>query len=225
MAKTPTVPFYLDFISPYSWLALMGAERFAAEHGIRWELRPVVYAALLDAHGLVGPGETPAKRRYTFQDVARTARRLGLRFEGPPIHPFRSMEALRTQFLFRDAPQALRLAARLADACWGEGRPLTDPQALEQVVGEVGLDPTDLARRLARPEIKNGLREQTEAALQLGVFGVPTFLFDRELFWGHDRMGDLGRRLRGEAPPGAELAEAFLARPMGIRRKRAPRGD
>ena len=68
---------------------------FAAEHGIRWEMRPIVYAALLDAHGLVGPAETPAKRRYTFHDVVRTARHLGLRFEGPPTHPFRSLEALR----------------------------------------------------------------------------------------------------------------------------------
>src|SRR6185503_4800799 len=97
MASLPRkVPFYLDFISPYTWLALARAETFAEEHGIAWEPRPVVYAALLDAHGLVGPVETEAKRRYTLHDVARSAQALGLRLVGPPAHPFRSLAALRT---------------------------------------------------------------------------------------------------------------------------------
>jgi 2-hydroxychromene-2-carboxylate isomerase len=225
MATTPSVPFYLDFISPYAWMALMRADGFAAENGIRWGMRPIVYAALLDAHGLVGPAETPAKRRYTFHDVVRTARHLGLRFEGPPTHPFRSLEALRALFLFRDTAQALRLATRLSDGCWGEGRPLTDMRVIEEVVREVGLDATDLAGRIAEPEVKHGLREQTERALRLGVFGVPTFVFDGELFWGQDRMDHLARRLRGEVPPAAELAGSFLARPQGVRRKRAPAVD
>jgi 2-hydroxychromene-2-carboxylate isomerase len=220
-----SLPFYLDFISPYTWMALMRAEAFAAEHDIRWELRPVVYGALLDAHGLVGPAETAAKRRYTFLDIVRSARHLGLRFEGPPVHPFRSIEALRTLFLSRETPQALHLAVRLSDACWGRGRSLTDPSVIAEVVEEVGLDAGDLERRISAPEVKQGLREQTEQALALGVFGVPTFVFDGELFWGHDRMEHLSRRLRGETPPATEHARSFLARPQGVRRKRAPSAD
>ena len=129
MATQP-VRFYFDFISPYSWLALMQAEEFARLHDVRWELHPVVYSALLDATGLLGPAEVPAKRRYTFHDVVRCAGQLGFRLTGPPEHPFRSLEALRTSCLFRDEPQALRLAMRLADTCWGEGRPLTDAAVL-----------------------------------------------------------------------------------------------
>ena len=74
------IQFHLDFVSPYSWLALLRAEEFGGRHGVRWDLRPVVYAALLDAHRLVGPVETEAKRRYTFEDVARCARRRGPRW-------------------------------------------------------------------------------------------------------------------------------------------------
>lgn len=110
MTVTRTAHFYLDFISPYSWLALMQAERFATEHAVRWDVRPVVYAALLQANGLVGPAEVQAKRRYTFRDIVRCAHELGLRLSGPPEHPFRSLEALRTAYLFREEPQALRLA-------------------------------------------------------------------------------------------------------------------
>ncbi len=218
-----TIPFYFDFISPYAWLALMQSRRFAEEHGIRWELRPVVYAALLDAHGLVGPAESKAKRRYTFHDVVRLARERGLKFSGPPAHPFRSLDALRTLFLFRQDRQALELATRLANACWGEGRDLGDLGVLQAVVEESGLDGSGLGERISQPETKQGLRQMTEEAIAGGVFGVPTFLNGREMFWGHDRLDQLAASLAGETAQLEETADAFLQRPRGVDRARAPR--
>ena len=78
------VDFYFDFISPYAWLALERGERFAAEHGVEFRLRPIVYAVLLNETGLIGPAEQPIKRRYTYVDVYRCARAAGLDFVGPP---------------------------------------------------------------------------------------------------------------------------------------------
>ena len=218
-----SVAFYLDFISPYTWLALMQSKGFAENHGIRWELRPVVYAALLDAHGLVGPAETKAKRRYTFHDIVRLARAHALKFSGPPSHPFRSLEALRTLALFREDPQALELAVRLSDACWGQGRDLTDPGVLRAVVADAELDAADLEERISAPEVKLGLRELTEGAIARGVFGVPTFLHGKEMFWGHDRLDQLAASLAGETSPLAAQADAFLHRPRGADRPGAPR--
>ena len=197
MRADDPVTFYLDFVSPYSWLALMQAERFAEVHRIEWQIRPVVYAVLLADHGLVGPVEVEAKRRYTFHDVARCADRLDLQFNGPPEHPFRSLEALRTLQLFTDSPETLRLAVRLANICWGEGRSLTDPAVIAGVVEQVGLDPRALSERIAAEGNKQALRATTETARSRGVFGVPTFVLGRELFWGHDRLDHLARRLAG----------------------------
>ena len=222
MTPGRAVPFYLDFISPYTWLALMQSERFAEREGIRWEMRPVVYAALLDAHGLVGPAETPAKRRYTFHDVVRCATELGLAIAGPPEHPFRSLEALRTLYLFRNGPEAPRLAVQLADAAWGQGRSLTDPTVLREVVASVGLDASGLAERIGERAVKNGLREMTDEAIAAGVFGVPSFVHEGELFWGHDRLDALARRLSGATPAPRGLERSILTRPRGVDRKRAP---
>ena len=101
------VLLHFDFVSPYAWLGLANARPFAEKHGIRWDLRPVVYAKLLEANGLLGPAETEAKRRYTFFDVSRAAGRMELRWKGPPAHPFRSLEALRLAVSHRDQPQAI----------------------------------------------------------------------------------------------------------------------
>jgi len=217
------VILYFDLVSPYSWLALSRAEEFGERNGIAWELRPVVYAALLDAHGLVGPAETEAKRRYTFHDVARCAAELGLRFEGPPAHPFRSIEALRAVCLFIDRPHALALSAALARSCWVEGKPLTEIAVLSGVVAEVGLDPEDLERRIAEPRVKERLRRFTEQALATGVFGVPTFVYRDELFWGHDRMEALAHRIREPDSALGRRAEEMLARPRGADRRGRPR--
>lgn len=215
-----SVSFYFDFISPYSWLALMRAEAFAAEHDIEWDPRPVVYAALLDAHGLTGPAETPAKRRHMIYDVARAARYAGMRLVGPPAHPFRSIEALRTATLFRDTAQALKLSAALANAAWGRGLDLTDPRLLAEVVRDCGLEADDLERRIAAPAIKEALFAETREAIASGVFGVPTFICDRQSFWGHDRMDALARELSGEFGSCAAEAEALIARPAAVVRRR-----
>jgi len=215
-----SVRFYFDFISPYSWLALMRAEAFAAEYGVEWELRPVVYAALLDAHDLTGPAETPAKRRHLAYDVARAARHAGLRMSGPPAHPFRPIEALRTVTLFRRTPQAPRLAAAMANAAWGRGLALTDFAVLADVVSDCGLDAENLEQRIAAPEVKEALFEATREAIAEGVFGVPTFLVGPHAFWGHDRMDALGRQLAGTIGSCEEEAEAFLARPVAVVRRR-----
>ncbi|MDX1388221.1 MAG: 2-hydroxychromene-2-carboxylate isomerase [Acidobacteriota bacterium] len=218
-----TVRFYFDFISPYSWLALMEARAFAEAHDVAWEMRPVVYGKLLDETGLVGPAETRAKRRYTFHDIARHADRRGLKLVGPPAHPFRSLEALRTVVVFRDEPSIVGLCAAISDATWGGGLDLTDVEVLSTIVREHGLDPGDLAERIAAQDVKHKLRDWTQEALDLGVFGVPTFVYERELFWGQDRLPDLVRRIDGTAPPSNDLVRSIAERPRGIDRKGAPR--
>lgn len=215
-----SVRLYFDLVSPYSWLALSRVEAFGERHAIAWDARPVVYAALLDTHELVGPVEVESKRRYTFHDVARCAAELGLTLTGPPAHPFRSLEALRAVCLFHDDPRRLRLAVALADACWSAGRALTEPSVLAEVVAAAGLDASDLARRTADPAVKERLRRNTEQALQAGVFGVPTFVYEGELFWGHDRMEHLARRIGGPDPEARRRAEEMLARPRGADRRR-----
>ena len=216
------VRLYFDFVSPYSYLALTQIEAFGAEHGIDWELRPVVYGVLLDATGLVGPAEVDIKRRYTFHDIRRSARLMGVSLVGPPAHPFRSLEALRAVCLFDDDPAVVSLAVALAHACWGAGGDLTDLAVVAAAIEAAGLDSGDLGERLGSPEVKESLRQFTAEALEAGVFGVPSFVWEGEIFWGHDRLSHLALRLSGELEGPAPHAEEMLARPRGIDREGSP---
>ncbi len=218
------VHFYFDFISPYSWIALAQAKELAAANDIEWTVQPIVYSKVLEARGLLGPAETAAKRDYMFRDVVRCAARAGLRFAGPPAHPFRSLDALRTVCVFLDHPRSLDLCLALADACWRDGHDLTDIVVIQNVVdtwsAAQGDESTDVADAIRASKIKSCLHKLTDEALDHGVFGVPTFIWRSELFWGHDRMSHLADRLAGrlESPDGA--ANRMLTRPIGMRRRR-----
>ncbi len=216
------VRFYLDFVSPYTYLALMRAREFSRANQVEWQLRPVVYGALLDATGLVGPVEVPAKRRYTHRDILRNARLSGIPLVGPPEHPFRSLEALRTLCLFRHDQRSVALAVGLAKACWGDGRPLTDLAVIEDVVAGLGLDSAALGERICEDAVKRDLYDLTREALENGIFGVPSFEVEGDIFWGHDRLDHLAARLTGELADLAPDLHEMERRPSGTTRKGAP---
>jgi 2-hydroxychromene-2-carboxylate isomerase len=222
MQRTITVRVYFDFVSPYSYLALTRLDAFGARHDVAWEPAPVFYAALLDATSLVGPAESLVKRRYTLTDILRAAEIQGVALAGPPAHPFRSLEALRVATLFAGEPGALALSLALSTACWAEGRDLTDWSVLADVTARAGFDAADLEARASAPEVKRALQERTAAAIAAGVFGVPTFALDGELFWGNDRLDHLAARLDGRLPDLSARAAILEARPRGSDRPGAP---
>lgn len=214
-----SVRFYFDFLSPYSCLALMRAEEFQREHGVHFVLKPVAFGPILDHHAIRGAGEVPAKRAYVAADIQRVAQADGFEsFPGPPVHPFLSLSALRVAILFDGDERQLELCSNLAHRCWVRGQDLTDFDVLTAAVRDCGLDATDLDARILPREVKRALKANSQEALEAGVFGVPTFVWNDELFWGQDRLSWLARRLTGELSSPLERSRDLLQRPPGTDR-------
>jgi 2-hydroxychromene-2-carboxylate isomerase len=216
MTSLPTVEFYFDPISPYSWLAARQVDRL--DTVARLDFKPVLFAGLLAAHGNKGPAELPAKRAYTMRDVMRCASALGLPMKGPPTHPFNPLRALRMCVALDDRDERRQFALGLFEAVWERGLDLTDDTVLAQVAAGCALDGATLLARAGDADIKRRLADATEAAIASGVFGVPTFRLDGELFWGADRIDAVLRRLQGHTIDEALLADV-LARPASAARK------
>ncbi len=217
MAQPKTVEFHFDPISPFSWLAARQCGRLDAA-GVYVDFRPVLLAGLLTTHGTKGPAEVPAKRTYTMRDVLRIAKRLGLPAAGPPTHPFNPLRALRMCIALDDADQRRSLAISLLAAAWERGLDLTDDAILERVAAEAGLDGAALLERAGEADVKRRLVDATEAAAAAGIFGVPTFRIEGEIFWGEDRIDALLWRLEGNSIDESLLAK-ILARPQSAVRK------
>jgi 2-hydroxychromene-2-carboxylate isomerase len=211
MTERHLVTFYFDPISPYAWLASKQLERIEAA-GADIQLVPVLFAAMLNAHGQKGPAEIAAKRIYTFRDVMREAARQGLRFRGPPGHPFNPLQALRLCRAIENQPQRRQFALALFAACWEDGEDLSSMPVLLAVAQRCGLDGEALAAVAATSALKKALADDTAGAIADGVFGVPTFRYNDELFWGADRVDAFLASLAGQKIDESNL-QRFLALP------------
>ena len=215
------IVFYFDFISPYAYLAWHEIHALAETHGRELELRPVLFAALLNHWGQLGPAEIPPKRLHTFKQVLRWAAARDLHLEPPPAHPFNPLLALRLACV--ELPQAERRALidHLFRATWGGGPGVAGVDTVREGLVAAGLDAPALLSAAMRPENKQRLIANGELALRHGVFGVPTMVVDGELFWGVDTLPEIDAFLRGEDPLDPALLERWRELPVGTARKQS----
>jgi 2-hydroxychromene-2-carboxylate isomerase len=211
--------FLFDYVSPYSYLASTQVRALASRHGRQVEPVPVVFGALLTAHGTRGPAEVAARREYLFKDVVRLGRALSVPIGPPATHPFNPLIALRATGVIDDPSTRWTLVDALFRAAWVEGRRLDAPEVVQAVASEGGLDGAALVAAAAAPDAKQRLRGNTDDALAAGVFGVPTVRADGELFWGVDSLPHLDAFLAGEGTIDADVLARWRAVSPSVTRK------
>jgi len=190
------ITFYLDFVSPYAWLAF---EKLPlALEGLNYsvEYRPILLGALLQAQGNPGPAGIPSKRDWTYRHVTWLGHRLGIPLQMPARHPFEPLPLLRLALAYSMDGSINRFTAgAFLRHVWQGGEDALDQARLEalcallaeQQQGTSGLDAKDL------------LWANTEAAADRNVFGVPAFEVDGKIFWGFDSLPMLRAYLDGDA--------------------------
>ncbi len=171
--------WYFDFISPYAYLQFKHFDRLPDD--LEVTLKPVLFAGLLGHWAHKGPAEIPAKRVQTYRYCHWYAQRLGVPFRTPPAHPFNPLGVLRLAITLGATRAAV---GTIFDYVWGEGGDVHGATGLAALGARLGVD--DVAALIADREVKQGLRSNTEQAIAAGVYGVPTFVVDGELFWGFD---------------------------------------
>lgn len=187
------ITFYLDFISPFAWLAFDALPDVLQGHSYQVTYKPVLLGAILRHHGQLGPAEIPAKREWTYRHVLWLGQKQGLEMQMPAAHPFNPLPLLRLGI----AAQAQGLPNRfvcesLFRHVWQGGLDVLDPQRLEalQAALPAVLDPNGA-------QVKALLRAHTDEAVAQGVFGTPSFEVDGKLFWGLDALPMLRDYLDG----------------------------
>ena len=193
--------WYFDFVSPFAYICLHRLKELPQD--VKIEYRPVLFAGLLGHWGQKGPAEIASKRRYTYRWCNWWAKRLGIPFRFPAGHPFNPLQHLRLSIACGSTPEAVR---KIFDSLWTGGDDAASPLAFGTLSRTLGIDPMQLGAE----EIKNALRSNTEQAAARGVFGVPTFEVDGELFWGADSV---------------EFFSAFLTDPSILRNDEVRRLD
>ena len=176
--------WYFDFISPFSYFQFRMFDRLPA--GLSVTLKPVLFAGLLGHWGQLGPAEIPGKRLHAYRYCHWYAGRHGIPFRMPPTHPFNPLGPLRLAVALDASPDAV---GAIFAAIWAEGVDVAAEAGWALLTGRVGMDVAEAQRRVSEPAVKERLRGNTEEAAGRGVFGVPSFVCDGEVFWGVDSTG------------------------------------
>jgi len=213
-----TAIFYFDYISPYAYFTWDALQKNHFAESANIEYRPVLFAGLLNHWEQKGPAEIPAKRVFLMKQTLRYAARHHIPFEFPAYHPFVPLHALRVSLPCVAGDQQMTVMRALWEAAWVKGQDLADAKVVIAALCAHGLDGEALFAKTRESEAKNQLRIYTETAIEEGVFGVPSIVVDKEVFWGNDSLIDVEDYLAGEDGLEPEKIAAFLNRPSGATR-------
>ena len=199
-----TIEVYYDFRSPYAYFANHRIRQgsFVPPVPVKWLWRPVSIDVLLnlqagrDAWAAYSDPLSGPKRAHLLADVRRNAAFYNAPLRAPKPSRPDSIPALCTAALLDpEGHDAFKNA--VFEALWQQQRDIADVTVLEDCLTRANRDP-DLAKRAITPEARAALADETKRAYANGIFGVPTFVCNTEVFFGNDRLDMLGWRLGQE---------------------------
>lgn len=185
--------FWFEYASTYSYPSAMRIEEAANTAGVTIEWRPFLLGPLFKSQQGFNDSPfnaVPIKGAYMWRDVERICQKHAFAFHRPAIFPQNGLLAARATLTL---PQSARpaFARNIYRANFAEDRDISDPDTVHNCLAAAGLDADACLRAAAESEIKSLLREETQHAEGLGLFGAPSFVTpDGEIFWGDDRLED-----------------------------------
>jgi 2-hydroxychromene-2-carboxylate isomerase len=201
MDASRTIIFYLDFISPFSYLVNARLPDIAARHGAVIDYRPVdVMLAKLGAGNFAPSTRTlPAKARFIRQDRRYWAEQYGI----PMIDP-KGTRTLRPNIGVLYAKDR-GCAREYVDAAFlrirGLGQGTDDDALIANIASDMRWEPRALLDFVNSPEALQRFEAGQREAHRLGVFGVPMMIVDDQMFWGNDRLDFLEEHLAATRQP------------------------
>jgi 2-hydroxychromene-2-carboxylate isomerase len=188
----PSVTFYFDLGSPYAYLSAERLESVLADP-VQWQ--PVLLGGLFKLTGRSSWALGDYRRRQAgMAEIERRTRGYGLppmRWPDPwPSNYLMAMRAATHVFGSAGSGRGRAFTVRAFRDAFQRGSDLSVAANVFAAAREVGVDQAELAAAVADPQVKDALREATDAAFATGVFGVPTLAVGDELFWGDDRLED-----------------------------------
>jgi 2-hydroxychromene-2-carboxylate isomerase len=193
------VEFYFDYGSPYSYIAHRRLPEVLQRTGGTAQYRIMLLGGVFKATGNVSPAMNPLKQPNGQRDLARFVRKYGVQFRQNPHFPVDTLKLMRGAVVAEEEEFLPRYTEAVFTAMWRDGKKMDDEEVMASVLKEAGLDAEHLRARIGEDGIKLKLKSYTEAAVQRGVFGAPTFFVKDEMFFGQDRLDFVEDALQGRS--------------------------
>jgi 2-hydroxychromene-2-carboxylate isomerase len=209
------VDWYFDFISPFAYLQFSQFKQFAGELDIT--IHPILFGALLKHWGQLGPAEIVPKRVFTYRFFKWKADRMGVEYIMPPSHPFNPLPALLSCIA---GNSTFEVTQEIFNIIYKQG---WQPDQKEGIVKleSVASKHTSHHSNLDEKSLKKILRSNTSKAIKNGVFGVPTFVVEGQVFWGGDASDMMLDFIKNPGLFSSKEMKRISSMPMGLIRNKS----
>ena len=196
-----TVDYYFTPQSPWTYLGHRRFGEIARDAGATVRVLPVDYGRIFPVSGGLPLGKrAPQRQAYRLVELGRYRDLLKLPMQiQPNFFPVAGDDAARliTAVAGQDgADAAMLLSGAVLAAVWEQQRDIANAATLGELLQACGL-PAERLEQSRSAALAQQYEAQTQAAIDAGVFGAPSYVIDGEIFWGQDRLDFVARRLLG----------------------------
>jgi 2-hydroxychromene-2-carboxylate isomerase len=189
----PTLEFFFDCSSPWTYLAFERVQRLKQRVDFALVWRPILVGGVFNKvnasvyENRANP--VPAKARYYQKDLKDWARHVGVAIGSPPVFPVNSVKAMRGAYVALEFDSLESYARRVFQRYWGDLEDISQDAVLRDIVDACGLPVDEFFAKIVSQPYKDRLRDTTEELMQRGGFGSPTMFVDHDdMYFGNDRM-------------------------------------
>ncbi len=188
----PGFEFWFDFASTYSYLSVCRIEDLARKEGISIEWKPFLLGPIFNSQGWdTSPFNIyKAKGEYMWRDIERQSKKFEIPFNNPSQFPRNGLLAARVALASQSEDWCPEFISRVFSANFVEDKDIADEEVIASILNSLGMDALRIIAQAKSQDSKDELRLQTQLAADKGIFGAPSFVIGKEIFWGNDRLED-----------------------------------
>jgi len=184
------IDFWIEYGSTYTYLSVARIGARAAEAGVEVRWQPFFVMPIMAELGLnQGPFlPYPSKTAYMWRDIERRAHKHAVPYARPSTYPVNSLLTTRIACIAADEGWCRAFTERVFALHWTNNVLIGTEENIGTALAALGQSPEEVLSRAQSAQVKDRLKQQTERAKSLGIFGAPSFTVGAELFWGDDRL-------------------------------------
>ena len=181
------VDFYFDFASPYSFLAHKQIRRIEEKENVKINYKPIFLGGLHKLAGITAPAYITSKAKFMIRDCKMVSKKLNIKFKFNPLFPINSLNLMRG-LLSINSNLKKSYIDFFFNAYWQDGLDLNDEKIIFDTLKKCKVKKNDFLKKIKDQKIKNKLKKLTQDAYDKDIFGTPTFVVNKKIFWGQDRL-------------------------------------
>ncbi len=200
----PHIDFWFTMGSTYSYLSVSRLADVERSTGMTFRWRPFHLLIILQEMKHIPFADKPTKSAYMWRDIERRAAMYGIPMKLPVPYPARQSVVANLVAIVGMRENWGADFVRAAYRRWFQrGEETGSEPNVSESLRDIGQDPERVLTLANSDDTKSVLTAETDAARELGIFGSPTFIVGRKLFWGDDRLADAINWCRfGRVQPG-----------------------